>query len=235
MHNNPDVEMIVPVFNEREALPLVLAEWHSMFIANNIKCNFIICEDGSTDGTKQLLPELSRKYPVIINQKDYRRGYGRAILDGAECITADYVLCIDSDGQCDPADFMKLWEHRLPTRVIIGHRVTRQDTKLRQLYTKLFYLYFWLLFRGKVADPSSCFMLLPAKVLKENAKYIDFAAESFRWGVTAACLKQRVGICELPINHRARIAGRTRVFTVRTVPAIVWRGVKGMMKIRFTA
>ena len=229
----PLVEMILPVHNEKEALPLVLAEWDAMFKANGISYSFIICEDGSNDGTQAVIEALQNTYPIILSQKTKRRGYGQAILDGLELVTADYLLCIDSDGQCDPADFIRLWKQRGESYIITGIRVDRKDTKLRQSYTGLFHAFFWVLFQGNVVDPSSCFLLAPTKIMKDNAYLIGMADESFRWGVCAACRKNNIKILELPINHRYRIAGRTRVFSLKQMPGVVYRGFAGLLKIRF--
>jgi len=225
--------MILPVFNERKSLPIVLMEWDAMFRANKIPYNFVICEDGSTDGTKEILPGLVKKYPVKLNQAPYRRGYGPAIIDGLDDVSADYLLCIDSDGQCDPADFLKLWRQRKSAGIVIGRRVKRKDNLLRQFFTGSFYCAFWLLFQGKVRDPSSCFLLAETSVLKRNIKYLSLMLEGFRWAVVAVCIKKKIRILEFPINHRQRIAGASRVYHFRTLPGLVCRNFIGLLKIRF--
>jgi glycosyltransferase involved in cell wall biosynthesis len=45
---------------------------------------FIICEDGSTDGTKELIAELEHQYPILNSSVPFRRGYGQAVRDGIE-------------------------------------------------------------------------------------------------------------------------------------------------------
>ena len=234
MGSRPHVQVLMPVYNEEHALPIVLAEWDQMFTENNINYNFVICEDGSNDGTKSILNKLKRKYPITLNQKQYRRGYGRAICDGLSDITADYMLCIDSDGQCDPKDFINLWKMRMPQTIIIGTRVDRKDTKLRRIYSRLFYIYFWLLFGGNILDPSSCFLLADSSVMRKYTATMELAKESFRWGVAATCLKNRIQVKETPINHRKRLSGTTRVFSTSKVIGVVWRGFIGLLSIRFS-
>ena len=69
----------------------------------------ICCEDGSTDGTKELISELMQKYPISDQSSDERRGYGGGVTIGIKSSKYDYILCIDSDGQCMPNSFMKFY------------------------------------------------------------------------------------------------------------------------------
>lgn len=226
------LQIVMPVFNEKDALPLVVAEWHSQLTKLKIDYEFIICEDGSTDGTKELLQKLIKKYPILIDQARERRGYGKAMLSGINAATAEQVLCIDSDGQCDPNDFHKFWKTRNLNTILLGERKPRQDTKLRKIYSFIFHIFFKILYRDKLKDPSSCFMLAPTKILQKLSKQIAYTEESFRWGVCAAALKYKVKIDEIRINHRKRISGRTRVFTLKNTPGIVYRGAKGIVQIK---
>ena len=53
-----DLSIILPVYNERKSISIVLREWHQILKKNNIIFNFVISEDGSTDGTKEILQKL---------------------------------------------------------------------------------------------------------------------------------------------------------------------------------
>lgn len=228
------LHVIMPVYNEVAALPIVVEEWASMLTSLSINYQFIICEDGSIDGTKELLTTLQKKYPIIASQTDTRRGYGKAMLAGIKLANAEYVACLDADGQCNPQDFIKFWQARDRKVILLGERKPRRDTKLRKVYSFLFHLFFKMLYQDHIKDPSSCFMLAPSKVLKNLSRQIAFAEESFRWGVCAAALKNNIKIKEIRINHRKRLSGRTRVFTISNTPGIVFRGMKGMIQIKLS-
>src|SRR3989338_7815962 len=115
-----DLDIILPVHNERNSLKRVLDEWRNQLDQNHLTYQFIICEDGSTDGTKELLNKFRLKYNLTLNQKRERRGYGQAVIDGISSSSARYVLCVDSDGQCSPSDFEKFWRRRSTKVVLIG-------------------------------------------------------------------------------------------------------------------
>ena len=109
----PYLSLILPVHNEVESLEAVVSEWDSCLKdIPGLRHVFIICEDGSTDGTKELIVKLGDRFPVINNSGLSRRGYGQAVREGINLAKTEYILCIDSDGQIGPPDQMKeLWLH----------------------------------------------------------------------------------------------------------------------------
>src|SRR5262245_65247518 len=138
----PNLSIILPVHNEVGSLERVVAEWNaSLRKVPGLHHVFIICEDGSTDGTKELIVELGRQYPVINNSVAWRRSYGQAIRDGIELSRTDYVLCIDGDGQIGPDQIANVWALRSEDRMLIGWRCPRLDPQSRLIYSKLFKLY----------------------------------------------------------------------------------------------
>jgi len=104
----PDVEILLPVHNEGESIEATIREIYNEF-SPRTNVGFIICEDGSKDNTKEALRRLANDLPLRLNLTDARRGYSRAVREGMHMLEADYLLCIDSDGQCDAKDFWKFW------------------------------------------------------------------------------------------------------------------------------
>src|SRR5262245_2620004 len=133
------LSIILPVHNEVESLEIVISEWDSYIRRiKGVHHVFIICEDGSTDGTKELIYHLERKFPIINNTMLGRRGYGQAVRDGINCSKSDYILCIDSDGQIGPERMHEVWSARSDSYFLMGRRQKRQDAKSRLIYSKLF-------------------------------------------------------------------------------------------------
>ena len=71
---------------------------------NEIDFEFIITEDGSTDDTKKILNDLKNELPMILISEDKRKYYSLAVLDGIKKASSEFLLIMDSDGQCDPMD-----------------------------------------------------------------------------------------------------------------------------------
>ena len=99
------ISIVLPVYNEVKSLSHVLLAWSQYLIKKKIRHEFVICEDGSTDGTKKLISKLKKKYPISDQSVKNRRGYGRGVISGIISSKYNYILCIDSDGQCMPDSF----------------------------------------------------------------------------------------------------------------------------------
>src|SRR5262249_32836856 len=109
----PNLSLVLPVHNEVDALEKVILDWDaSLRKIPGLNHVFIVCEDASTDGTKELIIELERRYSIIKNSVPQRRGYGQAVCDGIALSETDYVLCIDSDGQIGPNQMNEVWNRR---------------------------------------------------------------------------------------------------------------------------
>ena len=63
------ISIILPVFNDVKSLEYVLSVWDKYLNEKKIIHEFVICEDGSTDGTKELINNLYKKYPITKNVK----------------------------------------------------------------------------------------------------------------------------------------------------------------------
>jgi len=229
----PNLSLILPVHNEVDALERVVSEWDaSLRKILGLHHVFIVCEDASTDGTKELIIELERRYSIVKNSVPWRRGYAQAVCDGIRLCETDYVLCIDSDGQIGPNQMNEVWDRRSEDRFLIGWRCPRLDPSIRLIYSRLFKLYHGLLFPNRLHDPSCPFVFGSTKLLKRMAPLLVYMKEGFWWGFVGACWKLKIPIEEIPIRHRARFAGRTHVYNLGQMPGIIIRNGVGLLKLR---
>jgi dolichol-phosphate mannosyltransferase len=226
------LSVILPVHNEKNSIEKVLSEWKKELDKQKIIYSFIICEDGSTDGTKELLIELQEKYPLELNQKQQRRGYGTAVIDGIKSANSEYILCIDSDGQCDPNDFSKFWNNRKETHVTIGWREKRADPLQRKVFSFLFKTVFLILFPTNIHDPSAPFVLFKKQKIMSHVSHLVHLKEGFWWGFVGMCTKKNLTIHEHKINHRKRINGTTQVYKPNKILGISVRNLIGLFKLK---
>lgn len=230
----PNLAIILPVHNEADTLGRVLSEWDSSLRKiPSLDHVFIICEDGSTDGTKELINDLGRRYPILNNSVQWRRGYGQAVRDGLNLATTDYVLCIDSDGQIGPDEMPQIWKRRSEERFLMGSRYPRLDPPVRLIYSRLFKVYHMALFPTRLNDPSCPFVFGPKKLFDKVAPLLIYMNEGFWWGFAGASWKLQVPIDEIRIRHRERFAGNTQVFKLSKMPGIGLRNSIGLLKLRF--
>jgi glycosyltransferase involved in cell wall biosynthesis len=226
-----ELEILLPVHNEADSIEATLDEIYRV-ISPIVPMRFILSEDGSTDGTPQLLQSLTDRYPIKLITGPQRKGYSRAVIDALKMVDAPYVLCLDSDGQCDPADFPAFWSHREDADVLIGWRVHRQDTWLRKTLSGSFKLYYRLLFRIFIHDPSCPFVLAPKHVAKTLVPQLGVLSQGFWWEFVARVRSNGYTLKELPVTHRLRAAGQTQVYRLRKLPRIGWTHIMGLLQIR---
>lgn len=229
-----DLSIIFPVYNERGTLERVIKEWQYELNKNKIIYKFIICEDGSVDGTKELIKNIKNKYNLVVSQKRQRRGYGKAIIDGLLIAKSKYILSLDSDGQCSPKDFIKFWKIRDKSDVIIGWRTKRIDPNYRKFYSWMFQKIFRLLFPTTIHDPSAPFVLYKRNITG-YIKYLNYLNEGFWWGFIGMCIKKGLSVYELPINHLQREKGKSQIYNLDKIPGIAFTNTLGLIKLRFSA
>jgi dolichol-phosphate mannosyltransferase len=226
----PLVEILLPVHNEAESIEQTIREIRDA-VSRHASARFIICEDGSTDGTPQVLARLGETVPVRLFTSDRRKGYSKAVMDGMRALDADYLLCLDSDGQCDPADFAEFWEARGQQDVLIGWRVRRADTSLRRFLSAGFFQLYQMLYRVPVHDPSCPFVLARREVVEAILPQLGEMKEGFWWEFTARVHRRGFSLREIKVNHRTRAAGQTQVYRLARMPGIGYRHVLALFKI----
>jgi dolichol-phosphate mannosyltransferase len=221
---------LLPVHNEGESIEATIRGIYGV-LSTVVNPGFIVCEDGSRDDTKQVLQRLAGELPMRLNLSDARKGYSKAVREGMSMLEAGYLLCIDSDGQCDPRDFTRFWQARGSADIVIGWRVHRADTLLRRTFSGFFYLLYQAVFRTPVHDPSCPYVLFPKAVAQRLTGELGDMKEGFWWEFVARAHRRGFTFRELPVNHQLRAAGVTQVYKWSKMPSIFLRHVAALLKI----
>lgn len=224
------VEVLLPVHNEGESIEQTIRGLHDE-LSRVADIGFIVCEDGSRDNSKEVLRNLASELPIRLNLSDARKGYSKAMREGMEMCEAEYLLCLDSDGQCDPRDFPKFWDARESADVIIGWRVHRADPLVRRIFSRFFYVLYQIVFRVPVHDPSCPYVLMRDSVAKVMARELGEMKEGFWWEFVARSHRHGFTLHEIPIHHQLRSAGVTQVYRWSKMPGIFFRHVAALFKI----
>jgi dolichol-phosphate mannosyltransferase len=132
-----DVSIVVPVCNEQDNV-LPLAEEVAAAL-HDLRYELIFVDDGSSDATGQRVLEARALRPdaVRLLQHSRRRGQSAAVHSGVQAARAAWIGTLDGDGQNDPADLPRLYARRSEAPLIMGHRVSRQDTALRRWQSRI--------------------------------------------------------------------------------------------------
>ena len=143
------LQILMPVYNEASSIENTLNEINDT-LKDKIEFEFIISEDGSSDGTKEILKKLKNIYPMKLISDSGRKYYSKAVIDGIKKADADYLLIKDSDGQCDPKDILNFWDLKDNSDLVNGYRYPRYDFAYRRFISKMFYYMYKILFNYKV-------------------------------------------------------------------------------------
>jgi len=227
------IEIVLPVHNEAASIEATLREFYSVASAQGLAVRFLACEDGSTDGTQEILRSLERDLPLVASCAPDRLGYSRAVLQGLRAATAPVVGFIDSDGQCDPADLPRLVEALSGNDVVCGYRDPRADPPVRMLMSAAFGVPFRLLFRVRRTDPSCPYLLIRREALDEVLRGSPgILPQGFWWEFSARVHAAGLRVAEVPVRHRPRAAGTTQVYKPEKVPRIAAVHLIGLLALR---
>ena len=225
-----ELEVLLPVHNEAGSIEATIRElWREL--SPQVNFGFIICEDGSRDETKEILRRLASELPMRLNLSSERKGYAQAVREGMQMVEAPWLLCVDSDGQCDPADFGQFWQHREAADLVMGWRIDRQDSAARRAMSRIFFSIYQSVFHVPLHDPSCPFVLFPADTAHWIAGQMRDMKQGFWWEFVARIHRAGYTVCELPVRHRLRSAGVTQVYKASKMPGIFFRHLAAIFKI----
>lgn len=136
----PELVIVMPIYNEAANISDVIAEWLPVLEKTGVRFEMLTINDGSKDSTLEILNSLAEKYPgkiTVLNKQN--SGHGRSCRQGYEWALkgpAQWVLQIDSDGQCNPEYFPTFWSQTAEADCVFGSRTTRGDGYARKIISK---------------------------------------------------------------------------------------------------
>jgi len=197
------LSVIIPVYNERATILEILKKVTSVPVEKEI----IIIDDGSTDGTKEILKEIQDTQNLKIIFKYKNEGKGAAIREGLQYVSGDIVVIQDADLEYDPMDWLKMLNiiQGKKADVVYGSRVLgRGEKSSLTFYLGGRFLSFLanILYRTKITDEPTCYKMFRRDVIRSiklNCKGFEFCPE-----VTAKIAKKGYKIYEVSVNYKAR-------------------------------
>jgi len=217
------LSVVVPVYNERylvvESVRRVLAAAPSWDGVSAVEV--LVVEDGSTDGTRELLRELAAAEPrITLIEHDKNRGKGAAVRTGIAAAQGDLVVFHDADLEYDPRDIGRLVKPFLEdgADVVYGSRFSSSERR-RVLYyrhtlgNKLITFLSDMATDLNLTDVETCYKMFRSTLLKS----LPIRSNDFRLEieVTAKIAKRQSRIFEVPISYVGR--------TYREGKKIGWR------------
>jgi dolichol-phosphate hexosyltransferase len=217
------LSILMPVYNEHATLASAVKEVLNV----NFPCEFelVIVDDGSTDGTRDLYPQLASDPRVSVHMHDRNQGKGAAIRTAASVATGDYVIMCDADLEYDPGDIPCLLAPVLAgdAEVVYGTRSFGSHNSYSLLYVlgnKGVTMSANVMFNCYISDLETCFKLMPADLYRQlNITATGFGMEA---EVTGKLLKRGFRPYEVPISYKARSREAGKKLTWRDGVEAVW-------------
>ena len=227
---NPGLTVFLPVHNEAETIGEVLDVVYREVVVPT-GAELLVCEDGSTDGTDEVLRELAKMYPMRLLAGGSRKGYANAVREGLEQIQTPFTFFADSDGQYDPRDFWRLWPHAPEYDIIVGLKVSRDEPLHRILLSRGFHVLAKMTTNVPLKDMDCGFRLVRKEVVKEVLPEATTLRYSFWAEFTMIAYRKGFRILEVPISHRSRPRGTTSIYTLDRLPAIMRHQFLGLLTL----
>lgn len=210
----PFLTVVVPAYNEEGAIASLCNEIVTVVTAHGIDMELLVVDDCSSDRTYEQAKSVPGTQVIHLRRNC---GQSTAIEVGIRSARGKYIVMLDGDGQNDPGDIPKLLEEMKATGVdmVVGWRTSRKDTFLKKLSSRLAWLFRRVLLKDEIHD-SGCTLKLMSN---DVAKCLKAKGQLHRFFPAIAIINgYKVG--EIPVNHRPRLAGKTKY---------TWhRGVNGM-------
>jgi glycosyltransferase involved in cell wall biosynthesis len=226
---DPLLSVVMPVYNERDTVEDMIAR---VLAVPGLRTELIVVDDGSKDGTTEILRGLAAKYPIKLLHKP-NGGKGSALRLGFKEVTGDLVVIQDADTEYSPEEFPELIELICQGRadVVYGsrflgrHRVFLFTHYLGNLFLTLLTN---VLYNTMLTDMETCYKAMRVDVLR------SFSLDSDGFGIepemTAKIFKRGYRVYEVPITYDGRGYEEGKKITWRDGVVALWV----LVKYRFT-
>jgi dolichol-phosphate mannosyltransferase len=206
------ISVVIPVCNEEDNV-VPLAREIEAALRGRHPFEILFVDDGSTDGTAGAVRNAHAQIPEVRLLRHSRRsGQSAAVASGVRRARGEWIATLDGDGQNDPADFPAMIDALAAARgsgedvrLVMGNRVTRRDTWLRRLSSRVANgVRGWLL--GDGTPDTGCGIKL---MHRDTFLELPFFDHMHRF-LPALYQRQGAKVISVPVNHRPRTRGTSK-------------------------
>ena len=223
----PTLTVIVPVYNEAPTIDEAIRRTLAIPCSKQI----LVVDDGSTDGTTDVLKGWEDNPGLTVLYHDVNRGKGAAIRTALAHVRGRFTIIQDADLECLPEDYPRLLEPLLSGKaeVVYGSRFLqalgpRRRAGVFRLGVSVLNLCVRLLYGVRLTDEATCFKTFPTAVLRSmdlQCRRFEFCPE-----VTAKACRLGIPILEVPVHYFPRDVNagkKIRLWDGIVAIATLWR------------
>jgi glycosyltransferase involved in cell wall biosynthesis len=219
--SDPLVSVVMPVYNERETIDEIIRR----VLAVPLRIQLIVVDDGSKDGTRDILADLQRELGFQLILQERNQGKGAALRRGFEEVRGDVVIIQDADLEYSPEEYPELIELICQGRadVVYGSRFLGRH----RVFMFSHYLGNWfltlltnVLYNTMLTDMETCYKVMRSSIVKGmNLESNGFGIEP---EMTAKIFKGGHRVYEVPITYDGRGYDQGKKITWRDGVVALW-------------
>ena len=224
---DPLLSIVIPVYNEHEWVEELVRRVH----AQPFRMELILIDDGSTDGTRDILPRIQQAYDnVRVLMHEHNQGKGAALRTGFAAANGDIIVIQDADLEYDPRDYVRLLEPMLDGRadVVYGSRFLGGPHRVLNFHHYIANQGLTFLSNAltnlNLTDMETCYKIFRREILDGMTLTSD--RFGFEPEFTARVAQRGLKVYEVPISYSGRDYDEGKKITWRDGVAALWIIVK---------
>ncbi len=223
------LSIIIPVYNEAKTIKEIIRRVHATGLVDEI----LAVDDGSTDGSRELLDELFKEGQIRVVHHDHNQGKGKAVRTGIENSSGDLMLIQDADLEYDPREYPTMLRpiDEGIADVVYGSRFLGAGRRpvlfWNMVANKILTLTTNILYNNILTDMETGYKLFRREVVQNiplHAHGFEFEPE-----FTAKILKRKARIYEVPITFNPRDYSEGKKIKMKDAFIAMWT----LLKYRF--
>jgi len=218
----PCLTVIIPAFNESKTILKVLESVEKLEVSKQI----IVVDDGSTDGTREIICSLDDRRGIYVVLKERNSGKGAAIQTGIQLAIGDIVIVQDADLEYNPQDILSVIQPILDGKsdVVFGSRYLanhHQDQSALHRFGNACLTGFsnWMT-NQRLTDMETCYKAFRREIIQSIP--IEQQRFGFEPEITAKLAKKKIVIREVPISYKSRSWQEGKKIGVRDLISTLW-------------
>jgi glycosyltransferase involved in cell wall biosynthesis len=224
--------ILLLAFNEAETIEAEIAAWQNISkTLENVRTEILIVEDGSTDGTTQILQGQMKQGLIKHLHSPVRAGYKNALIRGLKEAKSDYIFMSDTGLKNELSDFYEFWNCRKDYDLSVGRKVDRSDSHFRRLMTYTFNFYLRILFGDSALKDTDCGFRLLNQDFSKFVSQRGLEFKEFANSEMTLLARNKFTFTQVPISYRGR-TGESRGLPPKRIPKAIFGVVQDLQSFK---